>query len=107
MDCKSLLFVIISFTAAYFAVQNTIKKGKTAQPGENNIYNNYENISGMKHDFFKLFCNTFITMILFSNLPIVSINIFESILGRALAAGFIIMFYHSTIQPYVNMTTAW
>lgn len=107
MDCKALLFIIISIIAAYFAVQHTVKKGQTAKLGETNIYNNYENISGMKHDFFKLFSNTFITMILFSNLPILSTNFFESVTGRALAAGCIIMFYHSTVQPYINMTTAW
>jgi hypothetical protein len=107
MDCKTLFFIFISCVTAYLAVMNTIKKGSSAKPGENNIYNSYQNISGMKHDFFKLFSNTFITMMLFSNMPIISSNFFESILGRALVAGFVVMFYHSSVQPFVNMTGAW
>jgi len=106
MDCKSFVFIVISITAAHFATKNTISKS-SAKSGETNVYNKYDNISGMKHDFFKLISNTFITLMIFSKLPIFSMDFTESIAGRSIMAGFIIMLFHSIVQPIINMTPEW
>lgn len=108
MNGRVLLYIVMALVLAWYAYKHTLPKGKVAKSGEKTIYNSYENVSGMKHDFFKLFHQTFFMFFLLSpEMPIYSTDIFSSALGKSLVAASIIMTYHSTIQPYVNMLPAW
>ena len=108
MNTKSIAFVLLSLFMMYVAIQRTVPKGRVAKSGETNIYNSYENISGMKHDLFKLFWMTLIAGLLSpGNVTLIDFNDFtRSLLFRALVVGLSISFYHSTLQPLVNMLPA-
>lgn len=104
MNTKTTVFLLLSIGMIYVATKNTLPKSQTANPGQTSLYNNYKNISGMKHDFFKLFFMTFIPGLLISG----PINLFDmynfnqSLVGRALIVALTVAFYHTTLQPMVN-----
>ena len=104
MNNKLTAFLIVSITMIIVANKRTVQKGVTAKPGQISIFNNYENMSGLKHDFFKLFCMTFIPGLLISGpINFFDINNFsQSLVGRALIVALTIAFYHTTVQPAVN-----
>lgn len=108
MNSKTQFFVLFSAIMMYVAHRRTLPKSQTANPGQTSLFNNYKNISGMKHDFFKLFCMTFIPAVLVSG----PINVFsmknfnQSAVGRALIVALTIAFYHTTVQPLVNYLPA-
>lgn len=108
MNLRIYLFIVIAIVVAFCAYKKTLPRGVVAKKGESTIYNSYENISGMKHDCFKLFHQTFFTLLLLSpSTPIFSSNLFESVIGKSLLAGITMMTYHSLWQPYVNQLPAW
>jgi hypothetical protein len=110
MNNKTQLFILLSIGMIFIASKRTLPKGQTAQLGETSLYNNYANISGVKHDFFKLFFMTFIPGLLINN----PTNIFsftldtfnQSLFGRALIVALTIAFYHTTLQPMINFLPA-
>lgn len=88
----------------FVAHKKSLIKSQVATPGQTSLFNNYENISGMKHDFFKLFCMTFIPIIL-SNGSIVIFdikNFNQTAVGKSLIVALTIAFYHTTVQPLIN-----
>ena len=104
MNSKTILFLLFSVAMMFVAHRQTLPKSQIAKPGQTSLFNNYQNISGMKHDFFKLFCMTFIPAVLTSG-PIVIFdikNFNQSAVGRALIVALTIAFYHTTVQPMVN-----
>lgn len=104
MNNKTIIFLLFSVAMMYYAHKRTLPKAQTAKPGQTSLFNNYQNISGMKHDFFKLFCMTFIPIVL-ANGPILffDINNFnQSAIGRSLIVALTIAFYHTSVQPLVN-----
>lgn len=104
MNSKTSLFLLVSIAMIFVAHSKTLPKSQTAKPGQTSLFNNYENISGLKHDFFKLFCMTFIPAMLVSG-PIVIFdvkNFNQSAVGKALIVALTIAFYHTTVQPMVN-----
>lgn len=104
MNSKTQAFLLFSIVMMFVAHRRTLPKSQVAKPGQTSLFNNYENISGMKHDFFKLFCMTFIPAMLVSG-PIVVFsvkNFNQSAVGRALIVALTIAFYHTTVQPLVN-----
>lgn len=104
MNIKTIAFLLFSIFMIQYANNNTLPKKEIAKPGQTSVFNNYENISGLKHDFFKLFIMTFVPAMLASN-PIVlfDINNFDnSAIGKAIIVSLTIAFYHTTVQPLVN-----
>jgi hypothetical protein len=108
MNNKTIFFIIFSLTMMYIAHRRTLPKSKVAEPGQTSLFNNYQNVSGMKHDFFKLFCMTFIPFLL-SDAPytLFSVRNFnQSAVGRALIVALTIAFYHTSVQPLINYLPA-
>lgn len=104
MNYKALLFVCFSLYMMYRMYRVTIPKDKVAKPGQESMYGKYENISTMKHDFFKLFIFTFMPLILIdNNMPFFTVDNFEqSIVGKSLLVGFIAAFFHTVVEPLIN-----
>jgi len=105
MQTKSALFLLLSLAMMFISSKKTIGENRKAVPGEVSVYNKYVNISGMKHDFFKLFFMTLIPGILAesSGINFFSLDNFaNSVVGRAILVAFTVSFYHSTLQPMVN-----
>ena len=108
MNSKTQAFLLFSVVMMVIATRRTLPKPQTAKPGETSLFNNYQNISGMKHDFFKLFCMTFIPIVL-ANGPVTLFslsNFNQSAIGRGLIVALTIAFYHTTVQPLVNYLPA-
>ena len=67
MNEKTKLFVMISILMIVFANIYTQEKTVAATEGQISLFNNYTNMSGLKHDFFKLFFINFIAGLLIDN----------------------------------------
>jgi hypothetical protein len=104
METKTIFFLLFAALMMYNANSKTINKNRTASPGEISTFNSYLNNSGMKHDFFKLFTVTVVSMLLVnSSVQILSFDNFEqSLIGRALIVAFTISLFHSVVQPFTN-----
>jgi len=78
METKTIFFLLFAALMMYNANSKTINKNRTASPGEISTFNSYLNNSGMKHDFFKLFTVTVVSMLLVnSSVQILSFDNFE------------------------------
>lgn len=104
MNEKTKLFVMISILMIVFANIYTQEKTVAATEGQISLFNNYTNMSGLKHDFFKLFFINFIAGLLIDNpTTIFSMDQFHtSLFGRSLIIALTFAFYHTTLQPMVN-----
>jgi cell division protein FtsW (lipid II flippase) len=96
MDDKIALFFIATLILVIFAAAYTKKRYEIAEEGDISIFGRYENISLLKHDFFKLFFMTLIPGYLLSNQKNVPLIV------RALIAGTTVAFYHVALQPLIN-----
>lgn len=107
MNTSFFTLIIVAIIGTLILNYKSVKDCKVAEAGEYSQPGRYENITPLKHDFFKQFSVLLMISLIFdksfSNKQLIDFNDpFNSPLGRAIIVASCFVVYYAFVQPVAN-----